>query len=345
MSRGSAKYALIVLAAAIAGMMFASAPAGAEQRKLLRWTTGPAGSFGHTIATSIAKTMESALGGEYAVSVSPYPSTTLAMRATMDGYGEIAYTADIGMTEFSQRSGGFNKYKARAPEIAHTWYAFPMESMMAVLSSSAGRFKCWRDLSGQPVYYTSAGFMQWLNWRRVFNTLGYNLRHIQIDLNTNARSLQSGTIVGSAVYTTAGAELADYWVRTMNQVDVTIVNPCADEIEKIRSAGLSVVDVNPKPAFSKNVGPSTLQGVPILFGYNARLDIPEESTYRLISAIYRDRDRLAAVNPAFAPMARDFVGMQVNGINANPEIAVHPGLARFLREHNAWSDKWKVGPS
>jgi hypothetical protein len=41
-------------------------------------------------------------------------------------------------------------------------------------------------------------------------------------------------------------------------------------------------------------------------------------------------------------MAKDFVGMQVQGINANPQIAVHPGLAKFLKEHKAWNDKWKV---
>jgi hypothetical protein len=34
--------------------------------------------------------------------------------------------------------------------------------------------------------------------------------------------------------------------------------------------------------------------------------------------------------------------MQVAGISANPNIPVHTGLAKFLRDHNAWNDKWKV---
>ena len=37
--------------------------------------------------------------------------------------------------------------------------------------------------------------------------------------------------------------------------------------------------------------------------------------------------------------------MQVHGINANPDIPVHPGLAKFLKEHKAWNDKWKVAGS
>jgi hypothetical protein len=50
------------------------------------------------------------------------------------------------------------------------------------------------------------------------------------------------------------------------------------------------------------------------------------------SAFYKNREALAKSDPGFTPMAKDFVGMQVNGINANPDIPVHPGLAKFLKE-------------
>jgi hypothetical protein len=51
---------------------------------------------------------------------------------------------------------------------------------------------------------------------------------------------------------------------------------------------------------------------------------------------------LVKIDAGFTPMAKDFVGMQVQGINANPQIAVHPGLAKFLKEQKAWNDKWKI---
>ena len=95
----------------------------------------------------------------------------------------------------------------------------------------------------------------------------------------------------------------------------------------------------------RSVGPTTLQGVPILFGYNVRSDMPEDVVYKMIKAFYDKRDELVKIEPGFAPMAKDFVGMQVQGINANPQVPVHPGLAKFLKEHKAWNDKWKVAPS
>jgi len=331
-----------IFAATLAGVFLSAVqPAAAQQPKLLRWMTPPVGSYGYAVATSITKLVESTFGGEYKVSVDPYPSTTIAMRAVMDGYGEIAYTADIGMTQFEQRTGGFNNYKPRK-QIAHTWYAYPMESMLATLAPNAGRFKCWRDFSDQPVFYTNAGFMNWLNWQRTFNVLGYKLKHVQIGLDSNARSLQTGTIVGSAIYTTAGSSLPAYWRDTENRLDIKIVNPCPDEVAKIKAAGLAIATVDPKLAFTNDVGASMLEAVPILFGYNARLDLPEDVIYKLLSALYKEKDNLANINPGFKPMAKDFIGMQVGGINANPDMVVHPGLARFLKEHGAWNDKWKI---
>lgn len=343
MSNG--KHGFPVRVATLVGLILlaGASSAVAQTRKPLRWATSPVGSYGYAIATSITKLVEGTLGGEYMMSVNPYPSTTLSMRSVMDGNGEISYTADVGMAQFQRRDGGFTKYVPRKADLAHTWYAYPMESMMAVLASSADRYKCWRDFSGQPVYYTNAGFMNWLNWQRVFAALKYNFRHLQVDLASNTRSLQSGTIVGSAIYTTAGHSLADYWRSTESRLDIRIINPCPDEIEKIKAAGLTVVDVNPKAAFTRNSNLGPLLGVPILFGYNARLDVPEDVVYRLISRLYAEKDNLAKANAGFAPMARDFVGMQVSGISANPGVAVHAGLARFLKEHNAWNDKWKLG--
>ena len=341
------KLAYVISASAAAILLAGSAlqPAEAQQRKSLRWTTSQVGSYGYTIAASMAKIVEQALGGEYTVTVQPYASPTVAMKAVMNGEGELAYTADIGMSQFHERVGGFKDYKPIKPEIVHTWYAYPMESLMATSAKEADKYKCWKDFSGKPVFYTPAGFMNWLNFQRIYKTLGYDFKHVQIDLKSNADALEAGTIVGSVAYTTSGSALSSYWKETEIRMDIRVVNPCPDEVAKLKAAGLAVVDVDPKGAFSKDVGPKMLQGVPILFGYNARTDMPEDVVYKMVKAFYDKKDELVKLDPGFSAMAKDFVGMQVQGINANPQTAVHPGLAKFLKEHKAWDDKWKVASS
>jgi TRAP transporter TAXI family solute receptor len=331
-----------VVTGAVVLALSAVQPADAQQRKSLRWTTSQVGSYGYTVAASMTKIVEQALGGEYTITVQPYASPTVAMKAVMNGDGEIAYTADIGIADFLKREGGFKDYKPVKPELVHTWYAYPMESMMATTAKHADQYKCWKDFSGKPVFYTPAGFMNWLNFQRIYKALGYDFKHVQIDLKSNADALDAGTIVGSVAYTTSGAQLSSYWKETEIRMDVRVVNPCPDEIAKLKAAGLAVVDVDPKGAFSKNVGPSVLKGVPILFAYNARADMPEDMVYKMVKAFYDKKDELVKIDSGFSVMAKDFIGLQVQGIKANPGMAVHPGLAKFLKEHKAWDDSWKV---
>jgi hypothetical protein len=343
MFKARAGYSFAVLAAAVAVVFaFSAFDSAYAQRKSLRWATSQVGSYGYQVAASMTRIVEEALGGEYTVTVQPYASPTVAMKAVMDGNGEISYTADIGMGEFQQRVGGFKGYKPKMPEMVHTWYAYPMESMLAVAAKDAEKYKCWRDFSGKPVFFSNAGFMNWLNYMRVFKLLGYNFKHVQIDLKSNADALESGSIVGSGVYTTAGRSLPAYWKETEIRMDIRVVNPCPDEVAKIKAAGLAVVEVDPKAAFSKSVGPSTLMGVAILFGYNAGTNIPEDVVYKMLTAFSKKKDDLAKSDPGFTPLAKDFSGLQAQGINANPDIPVHPGLAKFLKEQKAWNDKWKV---
>src|SRR3989337_2498299 len=114
------------IAAALAAVFAATAiqPADAQERKSIRWTTSAVGSYGYTIAAQMAKILEQTLGGEYTVTVQPYTSPTVAMKAVMNGEGEIAYTADVGMTQFAERSGGFKDFKGSKPDLVHTWYAY-----------------------------------------------------------------------------------------------------------------------------------------------------------------------------------------------------------------------------
>jgi uncharacterized protein len=330
------------VAAAGAAAFWALPQADAQERKSIRWSTAQVGSYGYTIAASMAKVLEQALGGEYTVTVAPYQSPTVSMKATMDGEAEIAYVADIGMTQFQERSGPFKDYQPSKPELVHTWYAYPMESMMATTVKGAEQFKCWKDFAGKPVYFTQAGFQNWLNWQRIFKALDYNFKHVQIDNKANGDALEQGTIVGSAIYTTAGRSLPPYWKETEVRMDIRVINPCPDEVAKLKAAGLGIVEIDAKDGFTKSVGPAKLQGVPILFGYNVRSDMPGTIVYRMIKAFYEKRDELVKIDPGFTPMAKDFIGMQVAGINGNPTIPVHAGLAKFLKEHNAWDNKWKI---
>jgi TRAP-type uncharacterized transport system substrate-binding protein len=337
---------LMATAAALTGVFAMSAIKPAEaQRKSIRWATASVDTYGYKVAATMTKIVEEALGGEYTVTVNPYPQTTSAGKAAMDGNAEVGYSADIGMREIYDGTSGFRNYTAAKGKLVHTWYAYPMESFMATTVPRAEKMKCLKDFAGQPVFYTPAGFMNWLNFQRMFKALNYPFKHVQIDPKTQSDALQAGTIVGSVAYTVSGTSLVPYWKETEIRMDTRVVNPCPDEVEKLKGAGMQVVSLDPKAAFAKNVGVSEILGVPILFAYNVRPDMPEDVVYRMLNAFYQQRTKLAAVDSGFSTLAKDFMGLQAAGINANPDIPVHAGLAKLLKEHKAWNDKWKIAGS
>jgi len=329
-----------VLAAFFAFSAISTACAG--ERKSIRWAVASTGTYGYKVAAQCVGVLESALGGEYTVTVNPYPSTTAAMKATMEGNAEIGYTADVGMSEVYTSTASFKDYKPVKSRMVHTWYAYPMESFMAVYAPNASKYKSWGDFSGKPVFFTPAGFMNWSNFQRIFKVLGYQFKHVQLGEAAQGDALQAGTIVGAVAYTTAGLSLPSYWRETELRVAIKLINPSPDEVKKLTAAGLAPVEVDATKAFSKDVGVKTVLGVPILFAYNVLADMPEEVVYKMLKKFYAEKENLAKNDPGFGPLALDFVGMQVKGINANPTIPVHTGLVKFLKENKAWNDKWTI---
>ena len=153
----------------------------------------------------MTKMVEDALGGEYIVTVQPYPQTTAATKAAMEDGAEIGYTADIGMTQLYERRRAASR-TTTPPRASSSTPGTPTRwnPSWRRRQRKPAKYKCLKDFSGKPVFYTTAGFMNWLNFQRMYKALGYEFKHVQIDAKTNSDALQGGTIVGSVAYTVVG---------------------------------------------------------------------------------------------------------------------------------------------
>lgn len=331
------RYLLALLVGLLAGWALG-------QRIPLRIATASPGTYGYATASMIAEVLNRELPNRYAVVVQPFPSTSAAMRATMNGEAELAYTADVGMEELYQRQGPYQGFQPRVGLLVHTFYIYPMETFFITLRTNANRIGSLGDLSGRPVFFFTAGNMNWLNAQRIFNVLGYRFNHVEIDLGAIADALRSNTIVASVAYTISRASLVPAIREAELRADLQVINPSLDEVRKLQTAGLDVVRVSPR-AFSKDVGVREILAVPLVFGYNARADLPEDVVYQVLKAFEKAAPQLAERDAGFRPLAENFTGLQVAAIRSTPSIPVHPGLAKFLREKGAWQADWKIAQS
>jgi TRAP-type uncharacterized transport system substrate-binding protein len=85
-----------------------------------------------------------------------------------------------------------------------------------------------------------------------------------------------------------------------------------------------------------------LYGVPFYFGQHIGLDFPEEAVYKMIKVLEESAGDLAKLEAGFGPLSKDFAGFQVLGIQSIPEVPVHPGLAKYLKEKGLWDTAWKI---
>lgn len=328
----------------------APAPAPAPGRISIRWNTADVGSYGYSVASLMVeflnRELPNKLEGNYVVTIHPFPATGAGMKAAMEGDGYIAYTADVGMTQVYAQEGAYSSENwpnlDQAELLVHSFYAYPMETSLAVHRNNADRYQTWGDLDGEPVFFTPAGFMNWLNMGRIFRALDLQFNHTEIDSGMTADALRDGSIAGAAVYTTAGRSLPTYLREAEMRLagDLRVISPSQDEMAKLEAAGLTPVKVTADNAFSHDVGVEEYWAVPILFAYNCMADAPAEFVKAKLEIFYENKDTLAGYEPGFGPLAADFVGMQVAGIRANPHIPVHAGMAEFLKDHGAWDDSW-----
>ena len=162
----------------------------------VRWTTSQV-VLTVTIAASMAKIVEQALGGEYTVTVQPYQSPTVAMKAVVEG--EIPDTADIGMTQFQERVGPVQGVQAHEAGARAHLVRLPM----GVDDGDIG--EGGRQVQVLEGFQRQAGILHPGRLPELAQ-LAAHLQDARLRLQARADrcTLEQGTIVGSAIYTTAG---------------------------------------------------------------------------------------------------------------------------------------------
>jgi len=171
---------------------------------------------------------------------------------------------------------------------------------------------------------------------------GLKITHVEVDMSKVAGALKAGTIDAVACYTTALVSLAG-WIKVLDvSSPLQGVNPSPAQIKKLTAAGFTPAKINMKKAYTKDLGVAELYGVPFYFGQHFGLDFPEDGVYKILKVLEKSANDLVKLEAGFGPLAKDFAGFQVLGIKSIPEVPVHPGLAKYLKEKGLWDSSWKI---
>jgi TRAP transporter TAXI family solute receptor len=321
------------------------APQTPPPPQVMRIATSPVGTTGYMIAAYLADIWNREAG--LRSFVQPYASTEAGVKALVLGEAEVAYTADVHFMdlytwgkEFGILGVGLEREAKKLP-VQSVWL-YTMETFLLVRAEDAGKYRCWKDLEGKDVFLTPKGFGNHLNILRALRAVGVKVNHVEISTGAVADALSRGTIVATALYTTGTLTLPP-WGRELDlKMKLAPLNPCPDEVEKLKAAGLVLKEIDSSKVFSNNKDMGKVVGVAFFFGWHAAIDIPEDVVYRMLVALEKVAKDYVGAAREFSQIAANMAGFQVEGVKSSIAygIPVHPGLAKYLKEKGLWNPEW-----
>ena len=337
------KLALVLGLAVVLVSAFALPDRAAAEKKMWRWGTSNPGAYGYKVSAFLADFLRRGMP-DYDVTVYPYSSTTANIKSFLTGNLESTYSAEPGLRKLYSFTKPFKGFEPNVKQMpVQSLWAYTMETHILILPKNKDKFRTWKDLEGKKIFMTKAGYMNHINIFRAMEDInGVDVTHVEVDMSKVADALRAGTIDATAAYTTALVSLAS-WIKVLDVAsDLQGVNPTPEQIKKLTAAGFTPEKINIKKAYTSDLGVEELYGVPFYFGYHHGLNFPADAVYKALKVFEAGGPALVKLDPGFGPLAADFAGFQVKGIQSIPEMPVHPGLAKYLKEKGLWDPSWII---
>lgn len=330
-----------VLSALVAGAVSVWATAlSAQEVKDLPWGTSTPGSSGHKAVVTLANMLNREMP-KYRITVQPTPGAVVTVKGYATGQFLGYYGSDVAFYEMANDILRFKGFKSQIKhQPVQSFWAFTIEVGTAIHVRDKDKIKQWRDLSGKRVFTGAPPWDVRAHLERAFKVLGVKHEYVPVDLSTAGSLLESGKLASFIIYTTAETAPSPWIVEASLTTDWAALNPTAEEIDILKKAGFSFVDVKPS-AFKRDVHAKTVKLSPFFYGLHVGLEIPENDVYQMLTIIEKNAAEMAKVNGSFAQVKANMPEMQRRGVTSAVDyVPIHPGLAKYMRERGVWDAKW-----
>ena len=315
-------------------------PAVAQDVKEIRWATSSVGSSGHRALVALANLLNKEMP-ELEVTVLPTPGAAATVRGFASGEFDGFYGADIAFHEIAEKAGRYKDFDASAgKQLTQSFWAFTLEIGLCINADDADEFKQWRDLNGKPVFTGPAPWDTRAALERAMAAIEVGHTYVELDNSLAGSALKENQIEAFSCYTTGGESPAPWVTEAMLTTPSTVLNLSDEEIEMLRDKDIETVRVS-TDAFEGDMEVDEAVTVTLFYGFDVGTDFSEDEVYRMLTVIEEHADELAQADAGFNQIASDMVEMQRRGIqSAGDTVPIHPGLAKFLREKDAWDAAW-----
>jgi TRAP transporter TAXI family solute receptor len=330
----------------VVALLFSLIPleAKAQKKTTLRWGSSRAGSAGYVTLFGAAKIVNDRAKDIYIEAV-PAGGSIASQR--MMGKGELdgCYSGTWNLIDLYQNRGPYAKtpYPASGVKPYQTWYCY-LVKLFVITRADRSDIKHWGDLAGKKVNVPIPGSAVFEIPKAALVSVGLwdKIKVVDIAYTAIPDALKMGTIDAAFGYVN-GDILIPWMAETDSRVKIKVVTQSPQEAELIRTkAGVATGTLKTKKAFSQDVGAAEIKTINDIYGFHMK-NLSRDKGYEMFKILVENAKEVQKIHAMLAEYAEDPLGIHVSAIDSIPEIPVHPGVAKYLKEKGVWKNTWKVG--
>ena len=324
----------------------ATTPTTTPTRKELRIGIGTTGTMAYIVGSLLTDTIRQVFP---TFGISPYPigGVTTNTKEFIKGNLEVTFSSASDLKLLYAREEWYKDTPKDVLTPVHTLYLLTAEHLIITTPEFKEKYRLnsWRDLDRKKVTLHSVKYENYMWHEKALKTLGVNFTHVEMDYEMLPEALKKGDVVACGISTTGGVP-TPWVISLLTKLKTVAIYPSEDEVKVLEKAGLAMSWFQTKKF--KEYGVDTLGvdetfGVTLVLGWNTHPNfLSEDEVYKLLKEMIARKDELAKMTQYFSEFAEDPIGLQVTAISISPEVPVHPGLAKLLKEYGVWRNEWKV---
>jgi uncharacterized protein len=311
--------------------------------KDIRWGTGPIGSSGGKALVALASVLNKALPDDVRITVLPTPGAVTTVKGFATGEYDGFYGSSVALTEMKSDTGRFKDFKSHIKHqpIQSLW-CYTLDVGLAIKATDRDSIKKWEDLSGKPVYTGPLPFDTRKHLENAMAAVGVHHIYKQVDLSAVGSQLSSGSIKGMTIYAAGGKTPPPWIAQATLAVDWAALDPSPDEIAKLKTAGFSIVEVDPANFHKKELYVKKVTLLPFFWGFDLGQIVSEDEMYKILTVIEEHADELAKLDPSFRQISGGHMAaFEKEALETTWNLTpIHPGLAKYMKARGVWDSKW-----
>lgn len=343
---------------AVIGMLIGCAPAAppeepevapeeAEvQPQEVTWNcaTSKEGSSGYGANLAAARVITECVPGLTYVSV-PTAGSVASCQLFGKGSGEVqaCYPSTVDMYSIYRKLDPYQEIKW----LPYQAFWVGTADLFLITKKDRTDINCLGDLAGKKFFAMGRGTSIHALWKMALTHLGIwdDITIRDMGAMDAADALDLGTIDAVGGYTSIRI-LPPSWIRNIDaRQDIKVVVPTEEERAAISELPFACgwdETGSQAAAFSQPV--DKIWSFSCAFGEQFSPDCDPELVYLMMKALDENTGELVKMAPVFIMWQNMGAGPAcAMGISANPDIPVHPGVAKWLKEKGLWNEDWVVG--